>query len=149
MTAQASGRQGWLAPACQLRNRNLFWATNRLTHGLSSAIPDIPSAVFNTILGLRPRTVLKTAKRLRVYPVSLQSPGVNLYIHNTQYTKKQSCHMWMRIVKSLCIVIRTNLHKMTLSYKKSGRILPVEASWIPHSEKVQHITQNSSLVYCV
>ena len=49
MTAQASGRQGWLAPACQLRNRNLFWATNRLTHGLSSAIPDIPSAVFGYI----------------------------------------------------------------------------------------------------
>ena len=37
MTAQASGRQGWLAPACQLGNSSPFWATNRLTPGLSSS----------------------------------------------------------------------------------------------------------------
>ena len=77
MTAQASGRQGRLAPACQLGNRSLFWATNRLTHGFLQRYQIFPQPFSIPSSG---SALGRYCKRLRVYPVSLQSPWVNLYI---------------------------------------------------------------------
>ena len=78
MTAQASGRQGWLAPACQLGNRSLFWATNRLTHGFLQRYQIFPQPFSIPSSG---SALGRYCKRLRVYPVSLQSPWVNLYAY--------------------------------------------------------------------
>ena len=74
VTAQASGRQGWLAPACQLGNRSLFWATNRLTHGFLQRYQIFPQPFSIPSSG---SALGRYCKRLRVYPVS---PWVNLYV---------------------------------------------------------------------
>ena len=71
-TAQVSGRQGWLSPACQL-----FWGTNRLTHGLLQRYQIFPQPFSIPPSG---SALGQYCKQLRIYPVSLQSPWVNPYI---------------------------------------------------------------------
>ena len=107
MTAQASGRQGWLAPACQLGNRSLFWATNRLTHGFLQRYQIFPQPFSIPPSG---SALGRYCKRLRVYPVSLQSPWVNLYMFYVMRNRLGETHRDSRM--------RKYIH--TVSFSKSA-----------------------------